>query len=122
MYVACDPVGNVLLIKFSCVGANDVCVFVPASIVFWLNEHLPVNQDPNLPAPPDAPGLAPQDWYDEVTPRAISVECKQFADGLRITFVTPAKPYLTVLLDRSNVELLRRFLLGYSSRLINLDA
>lgn len=121
MYIACDPVGNLLLIKFSCVGANDISVFIPASICFWLLEHLPVNQDPNLKAPPEAPALNPQDWYDNVTPRALSVQCKQFADGLRITFETPAKPYLTVLLDRSNVELLRQFLMGYAPRLIKLD-
>ena len=46
MSMSCDRVGNLLLVKFSNQGSSDVCVFVPASIVFWLLKHLPVNQDP----------------------------------------------------------------------------
>jgi hypothetical protein len=44
MSMSCDRVGNLLLTKFSCHGASDLAILVPASIVFWLLRHLPVNQ------------------------------------------------------------------------------
>ncbi|HEU4853050.1 MAG TPA: hypothetical protein VFT37_12935 [Telluria sp.] len=119
--MACDAVGNVLLAKFSFHGGQDVCVMIPASVVFWMLRHLPVNQDPNLPPPAAVPQLLPEDW-DLDTPRVMTVNCTQFQEGLRMTMDLSRKPDLTVLLDRSNVELMRRFFSAYASELIDLDA
>jgi hypothetical protein len=122
MVMSCDPVGNLLLIKFSYHGARDSAVFMPASIVFWLLRHLPVNQDPDLLQPPPPPQIVQQDWDDVVTPRALSVNCKQFNDAIRMTVELDRKPGLTVLLDRSNVELMRQVMAHYRTNLIDLDA
>lgn len=121
LYIACDAVGNVLLAKFSFAGGQDVCVMIPASVVFWMLRHLPVNQDPNLPPPPPMPGLLQSDW-DLDTPRVMTVNCQQFQDALRITMDLSRKPDLTLLLDRSNIELMRRFFSAYASELMDLDA
>ncbi|MFC0133007.1 hypothetical protein CR105_25430 [Massilia eurypsychrophila] len=120
--MSCDQVGNLLLFKFSYREAKDSGVFVPASIVFWLLKHLPVNQDPNLLQPPAPPPIYQQDWDDQVTPRALSVQCRQFNDFIRMTIELDRKPNLTVLLDRGNVELMRQIMEHYQGDLINLDA
>jgi hypothetical protein len=120
--MSCDPIGNLLLAKFSYVGAPDSCVFIPASIVFWLLDHIPVNQDPSLQPPPSVPRIEQQDWDDRRVPRALSVKCKQFPDAVRMTFELDLKPDLVVLLDRSNVELMRQVMQAYRADLIDLDA
>lgn len=120
--MSCDPVGNLLLAKFSYATGKDSCVFVPASIVFWLLQHMPVNQDPELQQPMGAPQIVQQDWDDRVTPRALSVQCKQFQDAVRMTLELDRKPNLVVLLDRGNVELMRQIMGYYAADLINLDA
>ena len=122
LHIGCDKVGNILLAKFSCIGANDVCVLVPASIVFWLLKHLPVNQRPDLQRPPTPPLIHQQDWDDGITPRAGSVNCKQFADGLRMVLELNRKPDLGLVLDAANVELLRQMLELYRADLMDLDA
>ncbi|MEO7494452.1 MAG: hypothetical protein ABIT83_20750 [Massilia sp.] len=122
MSMSCDPVGNVLLAKFSAVDAKDICVIIPASIVFWLLQHIPVNQNPRLPMPPQGPGIHPDEWHDPELARAMSVNCQTFPDALRMTFETEMRPFITVLLNLSNVELLRQYLAAYSKDLMNLDA
>jgi hypothetical protein len=118
--MSCDPVGNLLLVKFAYQGGKDSGVFMPASIVFWLLHHLPVNQDPNLQQPPAPPMVYQQDWDEAVTPRAFSVQCKQFKDAIRMTFELDRKQNLVLLLNRSNVELLRQMMVAYKGDLINL--
>lgn len=120
--MSCDQVGNLLLAKYSCQGGKDVCVVIPASIVFWLLEHLPVNQDPSLQAPRNIPQITQQDWDDPANRRALSVQCKQFPDAIRIAFEFDQKSGLTVLLDRANVELMRQMMENYRKDLIDLDA
>jgi hypothetical protein len=120
--MSCDKIGNLLLTKFSCHGAADTCIQVPASVVFWLLNHLPANQDPTLEAPLNPPQISQWDWDNPETPRAASVQCKQFPDAIRMTFNLDRKPDLTVVLDRANVELLRQIMLAYSPDLIDLDA
>lgn len=116
----CDKVGNVLLAKFSAHGASDVRIVIPASIVFWLLKHLPVNQDPTLRPPPAPSPIVQEDWN---APRAASVQCKEFPGALRMNFQAEnMKQDLTVMLDRSNVELLRQILEAYRHDLIDLDA
>ena len=122
LYLSCDPVGNLLLAKFSYHGAKDSCVFIPASVVFWLLKHLPVNQDPNLQPPAQLPQVYQEDWDDTVTPRVQFVQCKQFADAIRIEMELDRKPNLMVLLNRSNVELLRQMMEAYRPNLMDLDA
>lgn len=122
MSMSCDPVGNLLLAKFSCEGGKDACVFVPASIVFWLLAHIPVNQDPTLQAPPNMPQIRQEDWDNPAIQRAVSVQCKQFPDAIRMAFELERKPGLTVLLNRSNVELMRQMMENYRKDLIDLDA
>jgi hypothetical protein len=121
--MSCDKVGNLLLAKFSSVGANDVCVHIPASIVFWLLKHVPPNRDPNLQPPRSAPPVIDQrDWDNPDNPRALYVNCKELPGNLRITFALERKPDLTVVLDRSNVELMRQIMILYANELIDLDA
>ena len=122
MAMSCDPVGNLLLAKFSCEGGKDACVFIPASIVFWLLAHLPVNQDPTLKQPPSPPPITQDDWYDPATPRALSVNCKELPDAIRMTLELDRLPALTILLNRANVELMRQIFGHYSTDLMNLDA
>lgn len=122
LYMSCDRIGNILLAKFACQGAKDVCVYFPASIIFWLLEHMPVNQDPSLRPPPTLPQIFQEDWDEPSTPRVLSVQCKQFQDAIRMTMELDTKPNLTVLLNRSNVELMRQIMQSYSKDLINLDA
>jgi hypothetical protein len=120
--VGCDAVGNILLVKFAYHGGTYSTVFFPASIVFWMLEHIPVNQDPQLQPPAGVPQFTQMDWDDRFTPRALSVNCKQFPDALRIRMELERTPEQTVLLDRANVELLRHFFTVYAKDLINLDA
>ena len=120
--MSCDRVGNLLLVKFSSKGARDLCIYVPAFIVFWLLRHLPVNQDPNLAAPPAPPQITQQDWDNPYTPRAEYVQCKELPGKLRMQFVSNAKEDLVVVLDRSNVELMRQIMIAYAKDLIDLDA
>lgn len=122
MVMSCDPVGNLLLVKFSYHGARESTVFMPASIVLWLLRHLPINQDPNLRQPPTPTPIVEQDWDEAVTPRALSVNCKQFNDAIRMTIELDRKQALTVLMDRSNVELMRQVMEHYRPNLIDLDA
>ena len=122
MSMSCDRVGNTLLAKFSTQGASDVCLHIPANIVFWLIKHLPVNQDPTLQAPPAPPQITQFDWQIPNNPRAISLNCRELPGTLRMAFNLDRKPDLVLVLDRSNVELLRQILVMYSRELINLDA
>lgn len=123
MSMSCDRVGNLLLTKFSCHGASEVALLVPASIVFWLLRHLPVNRDPALAAPPAPPSITRQDWDSRDLPRAITVSCHEVrATFLRITYTLDRERDLTVVLDRSNVELMRQVLALYAKDLIDLDA
>ena len=120
--MACDRIGNLLLTKFACTGARDTSIHIPATIVFWLLKHLPVNQDPNLQPPAVLPKIDQYDWEDPSIVRAYTVNCKQFHDAIRMTFAMEAGPELTVLLNRSNAELMRQMMLAYSENLIDLDA
>jgi hypothetical protein len=122
MAMSCDRVGNLLLAKFSAQGANDTCVVIPASIVFFLIEHLPVNQDPTLQPPPAGPQITQWDWDNPNAPRAQTVSCKVLPGKISMTLNLEVKPDLTLVLDRSNVELMRQILIAYSKDLINLDA
>lgn len=122
MSMSCDRVGNLLLAKFSADGAADTCVQIPASIVFWLLNHLPVNQDPNLQPPPPPSPITQRDWDNPNIPRAQSVQCKEFPGKLRMTFQSNARHDLTLVLDRSNVELMRQVMQVYAPDLIDLDA
>jgi len=120
--MSCDKVGNLLLVKFSAHGASDVCIQVPATIVFWLLKHLPVNQDPQLQPPPAPSQITQQDWDNPYTPRAEYVQCRELPGKLRMNFVSNAKEDLVAVLDRSNVELMRQIFLAYSKDLIDLEA
>jgi hypothetical protein len=120
--MSCDRIGNLLLAKFSAHGAPDTCVVIPATIVFWLLKHLPVNQDPNLLPPPSQPQITQWDWDDPSVPRAQSVNCREFPDAIRMTFHIDRKADLTLVLDRSNIELIRQVMLSYGKDLIDLDA
>ncbi len=120
--MSCDRVGNLLLAKFSFAGAKDSCVVFPANIVFWLLNNIPVNQDPNLQPPAAMPRINQDDWDEPATPRVLSVQCKQFADNVRMHMEVDHKPDLTVVLDRSNLELLRQVMEAYRGDLIDLDA
>ena len=120
MAVSCDPVGNLLLLKFSFSGGKDACAFLPAHIVFWLLEHIPANQDPNLPAPKPLPQVYSEDWDDVATPRIDSIQCKQFADAIRMTIQFLDRDDMVVLLNRTNVELMRQFMLSYRPSLMDL--
>jgi hypothetical protein len=120
MAMSCDPVGNVLLVKFSFIGGKDSCAFLPAHIVFWLLEHFPVNQDPKLPGPAPFPQVMAEDWDDVATPRIDSIQCKQFADAIRMTIQFEGREDLVVLMNRTNVELMRQFMLSYRPSLMDL--
>jgi hypothetical protein len=125
MQMSCDRVGNLLLARFAFTGSSkDALVYIPASIVFWLLEHMPVNQDPRLLPPPMIPSISQDEWNAYDTPRALAVQCKQFADALRMSFeLDNRKEKLTVLMNRSNVELLRQMMAAYAKAdLVNLDA
>lgn len=120
--MSCDPVGNLLLAKFSCQAGKDTALFLPAGIVLWLLDHIPVNQDPTLKAPPAPPAITQADWDDRGTPRALAVQCKEFPEAIRMSFELDRKPGLVVLLNPSNVELMRQIMEHYRSDLMNLDA
>jgi hypothetical protein len=120
--MSCDRVGNLLLVKLASEGASDVCMFMPASIVFFLLKNLPVNQDPQLQPPPHGPQIDQWDWENPNNPRAFTVNCKVLPGKISMTFVLDRKPDLTVVLDRGNVELMRQIMLAYAPELIDLDA
>jgi hypothetical protein len=120
MTMSCDSVGNILLVKFAFTGGKDATVYVPAHIVFWLLNHLPVNQDPNLQPPSSLPAIYDQDWSDEITPRVNTMQCKQFKDALRMSLQLDRGPDLVILLNRSNVELMRQFMETYRGSLMDL--
>jgi hypothetical protein len=122
MSMSCDKVGNQLLVKFSAQGASDTAIYVPASVVFFLLKHMPVNQDPNLQPPAPPPQIHPQDWQSPNIPTGGSVRVNVLPGKLSMTFNLDRKPDLTVILDRSNVELMRQILTHYSHDLIDLDA
>ena len=89
--MSCDKIGNLLLAKFTSQGASDTMIHIPAGIVFWLLKHLPINQDPNLPAPPPGPPIMQADWDSRTTPVAYRVDAKEFRDAIRLTFILNAK-------------------------------
>lgn len=120
--MSCDRIGNLLLVKFLPQLGKETCIFMPASIVFWLLRHLPVNQDPQLAPPAVIPRIEQYDWDNPATPRALTVNCTQFADAIRMKFTLERGPDLMVLLNRSNVELMRQMMIAYSKELIDLDA
>ncbi|PWF42473.1 hypothetical protein [Massilia glaciei] len=119
--MSCDKLGNMLLVKFSCVGAKDACLFMPATIVFWLLDNMPVNQNPNLRAPEVQPKITQDDWDSSQTARMLSAQCMQFPDALRMTCELVQRPDLTLLLNTSCIELMRRYMQVYSTELINLE-
>ena len=119
--MSCDSVGNLLLAKFSCEGGKNVCIFIPGAIVFWLLRHLPVNQDMSLKQPLNMPQIDAEDWDRQHSPRALTVNCTQLSNILRMAFELDVKPDLTLVLDRANVELMRQIMLHYSTHLIDLD-
>jgi hypothetical protein len=121
MSMSCDRVGNLLLAKFSAQGATDVCIFIPASIVFWLLKHLPVNQDPALQPPPPPPQITRADWDSPYVPRALTVNAKVLPGKISMTFNLDRKPDLTLVLDRSNVEMMRQIMGHYTQDLIDLE-
>jgi hypothetical protein len=121
MAMSCDRVGNLLLAKFSAQGANDTLIVIPASIVFFLIKHLPANQDPNLQPPPAGPQITQWDWDSPNVPRAFTVNCKVLPGKISMTFNLESKSDLTLVLDRSNVELMRQILIAYSQDLIDLE-
>ncbi len=121
MGMSCDPVGNLLLAKFSYLDAKDSCLLLPATMVFWLLDHIPVNQNPNLKQPPAPPQITQDDWDNRLTPRAFTVKCKEFPDSIRMTFELDRKPDLVLLLNPSNVELMRQIMVHYHNDLTRLD-
>jgi len=120
MAMSCDPVGNLLLVKFSFASGNDGTAYLPAHIAFWLLDHLPPNQDPALQAPASFPDIHEQDWDDNRTPRILTMQCKQFPDAIRMTLQFEHGPDAVLLLNRSNVELMRQFLQTYRPSLMDL--
>ena len=66
--------------------------------------------------------IAHREWDDALTPRVQSVQCKQFSDGVRMTLEVNLGPDLGLLLDASNLELMRRMLEAYRGNLMDLDA
>ena len=121
MAMSCDPVGNLLLAKFSFGGGKEGAVFLPAHIVFWMLKNFPVNQDPSL-QPPSAPLpiISERDWDENSTPRVDTIQCKQFQDAIRMTLQFERGPDALLLLDRSNVELMRQFMENYRPSLMDL--
>ena len=119
--MSCDRVGNLLLTKFSTQGASDLAIHIPATMVFWLLKHLPVNRDTKLKPPPAGPVIGQADW-ESPTPRAQYVNCKELPNAIRMHFVLDSKSDLTVVLDRGNVELMRQIMAMYTKDLIDLDA
>lgn len=119
--MSCDRVGNLLLTKFSTQGASDLAIHIPATMVFWLLKHLPVNRDPQLQPPPAGPSIGQVDW-ESPTPRAQYVNCKELPNAIRMHFVLDSRSDLTVVLDRANVELMRQIMTMYTKDLIDLDA
>jgi hypothetical protein len=121
MTMSCDKVGNLLLARFSAQGASDIGLIIPASIVFWLLRHLPVNQDPSLQQPPPGPQITQWDWDNPNVPRALTVNCKVLPGKISMAFQLDREPGLTLVLDRGNVELMRQIMLAYAPELIDLD-
>lgn len=122
MAMGIDPIGNTLLIKFAYHEAKESCVFMAASEVFWLLKHIPPNQDPELRRPVGDPVIEQKDWVESNSPNVLSVNVKQFPDAVRMTFELDRKPDLAVLLDRANLELMRRLFELYREDLTDLDA
>ncbi len=121
MAMSCDRVGNLLLAKFSYQAGKDACLLLPATMVFWLLDHIPVNQDPQLKQPPPPPQITQFDWDDPSTPRAFTVQCKEFPEAIRMTFELDRKPGLVLLLNPSNVELMRQIMAHYHGDLTRIE-
>lgn len=121
MAMSCDRVGNLLLAKFSYQAGKDSCLLLPATMVFWLLDHIPVNQDPQLKQPPPPPHITQFDWDDPATPRAFTVQCKEFPEAIRMTFELDRKPGLVLLLNPSNVELMRQIMAHYHGDLTRIE-
>lgn len=121
LHVGCDAVANTVLAKFTCHAAGEARVLIPASVVFWLLRHMPVNQDPSLAPPPPGIKITQQDWADLSTPRVLSVSCQQFADAVRMTMELDRKPDLTLLFNRSTLEMLRRYFITYADQLMDIE-
>ncbi|MES2325445.1 MAG: hypothetical protein V4633_24610 [Pseudomonadota bacterium] len=120
MMMSCDPVGNALLTKFLFANNKHACVILPAHIVFWLLQHFPVNQDPALQPPPVLPQIFAEDWDERYSPRVITVQCKQFHDAIRMTLELEDGSAETLLMNRSNVELMRQIMENYRPSLMDL--
>lgn len=116
LHIHCDKVGNVLLAKFSCRDAQDCVVFIPAGVVFWLVDNLPVT--PGLPQPTAMPNIHAHDWQANV-PRVVSLNCLLSNEGMRMAMKLDGKSDLTLLLDPSGIELLRQLLLAYRADLLD---
>ncbi|MES2127423.1 MAG: hypothetical protein V4463_09150 [Pseudomonadota bacterium] len=122
LFMACDPIGNVLLAKFTFDTGRPVSVFLPSHIVFWLLRHVPVNQDPQLQPPPQAEPITEYEWHSDNSPTVLTLNCNQFQDALRMTMELDNRAELTFLLNRSNIEMLRQLLELYRTQLVDLDA
>ena len=118
MHMHCDRVGNILLAKFACKAARDCLVIFPASVVFWLLEHVPPTAQP-LSAPPSGmPAISQDDWQRDI-PRVLSVNCLLSKEGLRMTMKLDAHADITLLLSQQNVELMRQLMLVYRADLMD---
>ncbi len=118
---SCDPGGNIALIKFSTVGAPDTCLILPSTVVYWLIENLPVNQIPDLQPPPMGPRIVREDWDLEMTPHVLAVQAS-LADPLsRFKFEVNRRPHVTMMLDRSHIEMLRQLMELSGKDLVKLD-
>ena len=76
----------------------------------------------HLGASTAGPTITQWDWDSPNIPRAFTVQCKVLPGKISMTYNLDRKPDLTVVLDRSNVELMRQIMLAYSKDLIDLDA
>ncbi|UGQ44991.1 hypothetical protein [Massilia endophytica] len=120
-FTMADLVGNALVVKFTYTDNKASSVIFPGSIVLWLLRHIPVNQNPDLKQPPEPQPLFREEWDDAVTPRVLSVQCKQFEDGVRMNLELNRKPDLSLLLDAGNLELIRQVFGMYANELVNID-
>jgi hypothetical protein len=120
-FTAADVVGNALHVKFTYMDNKTSIVVFPGSIVLWLLRHIPAANLDAVAQPPEPVPMFREEWYLPGTPRVLSVQCKQFADGVRMTLETDVKPNLNLLLNAGNLELLRQVFGGYAPQLVNID-
>ena len=120
-FIAADAVGNALHVKFTYMDDKTSIVIFPGSIVLWLLRHIPVANTAVVAQPPEPVPMFRDEWYLPGTPRVLAVQCKQFADGVRMTLETDIKPDMNLLINAGNLELLRQVFELYSPQLVNID-